>query len=240
MKFLKPSIVLIRPQLPENIGLTARAMYNCGLQELIIVSPREKWPNKKAMDSSANAKLIIKKSKIYDSINKALSNFNFVIATTARNRFLRKPHITNFSYLFKQIPSSKKIAFLFGPEQSGLSNNDLMLSDCIFTIPTSTNNKSLNLSHSVLLVAYKWQEYFKYFKIYNSNNTSDLSDKDSFDKFMHFLKNELNISGFLYPKEKSSIMFNNIQSMFLRANLSKKEIQTLWGMIKIIKKPRKR
>ena len=239
MKTIKPAIILVRPQLPENIGLTLRAMHNCGLDRLILVSPREKWPNKKAIHSAANAKIIIKKVKVFNSINEAVSNYNFIIATSARKRFLRKPHKKDYLSLFKDLPNSKKIAILFGPEQSGLSNNDLMLCDCIFTIPTSFKNHSFNLSHSVLLMAYKWQEYFMHFRVKSSRN-NDVSDKKSFIVFMQYLKNELNNSGFLYPKEKSNSMFNNVQSMFLRANLSKKEIQTLWGMIKVFKNPRKR
>ena len=145
----------------------------------------------------------------------------------------------NIASLFNNFPKTKKTAILFGPEQSGLSNNDLMLCDCIFTIPSSNKNKSLNLSHSVLIMAYKWQEYFKNFKLADSTN-EEISDKKNFDMFMIFLKKELNNIGFLYPKEKSENMFNNIQSMFLRANLSKKEIKTLWGMIKMFQNPIKR
>lgn len=239
MKTIKPTIVLVRPQLPENIGLTVRAMHNCGLDKLVLVSPREKWPNQKAIDTSANAKIIINKTKIFDSINEAVSDYNFVIATSARKRLLRKPHKKDFLTLFKELPNTKKIAILFGPEQSGLSNKDLMLCDCIFTIPTSHINRSYNLSHSVLIMSYMWQENFKHLMLRTSKN-NDLSDKKSFDLFMQYLRNELNNSGFLYPKEKSNSMFNNVQSMFLRANLSKKEIQTLWGMIKMFQNPKKR
>jgi tRNA/rRNA methyltransferase len=239
VKTIKPTIVLVRPQLPENIGLTVRAMHNCGLDKLILISPREKWPNQKAIDSSANAKVIINKTKIFDSINEAVANYNFVIATSARKRFLRKPHKKDFVTLFKELPNTKKIAILFGPEQSGLSNEDLMLCDSIFTIPSSNNNHSYNLSHSVLLMSYMWQEHFRNFMFRVSKN-NDLSDKKSFNFFMQYLRNELNNSGFLYPKEKSNSMFNNIQSMFLRAELSKREIQTLWGMIKIFQNPKKR
>ena len=114
-----------------------------------------------------------------------------------------------------------------------------MLCDCIFTIPVSPGNHSFNLSHSVLLMAYKWQEYFKSFRLKASKN-EDLPDKKNFDVFMKYLRNELDNSGFLYPKTKSNSMFTHVQSMFLRANLSKKEIQTLWGMIKMIQNPRKR
>lgn len=239
MKRFIPSIILVRPQLPENIGLTARAMQNCGLSKLIIVSPREKWPNKIAINASANAKLIIKNAIIYNSVDEAVSKFNFLVALSARNRFLQKPHQNKFDTLFKKIPKFQKFAFVFGPEQSGLSNKDLALCDYIFTIPTHKNNRSLNLSHSVLLISYKWQEYSKIFSL-NPINKEKLSDKKSFNILMKFLKNELDKSGFLFPKEKSPSMFSNIQSMFLRANLSKNEIQTLWGMIKTLKNPRKR
>ena len=105
-------------------------------------------------------------------------------------------------------------------------------------MPLSTKNHSLNLSHSVLLMAYKWQEFFKNFKLVNSK-TKTLSDKKNFGLVMKFLKIELIDSGFLYPKEKSHSMFNNIQSIFLRAQLSKKEIQTMWGIIKTLKYSRK-
>ncbi len=239
MKTIKPTIVLVRPQLPENIGLALRAMHNCGLDDLILVSPKKRWPNQKAIDAAANAKLIIKKVRIFNSINEAVSKYNFVVGTSARKRFLRKPHTKDFFSLFEMSSNSKKIAILFGPEQSGLSNNDLMLCDCIFTIPTFSNNYSLNLAHSVLIMAYKWREYFNNYK-FKSYKNYEISDKKNFDLFMEFLKKELDNSGFLYPKEKSNSMFNNVQSMFLRAKLSKKEIQTLWGMIKVLKNPRKR
>ena len=239
MKTIKPTIVLVRPQLPENIGLTLRAMHNCGLDDLILVSPKKKWPNPKAINAATNAKFIIRKVKVFDSINEAVSNYNFVVATSARKRYLSKPHTKDFLNLFEKLPNYKKIAILFGPEQSGLSNNDLMLCDCVFTIPTFSNNHSLNLAHSVLIMSYKWQEYFMQFT-FKSSKKNDVSDKKSFEVFMEYLKNELNNSGFLYPKEKSNSMFNNVQSMFLRAKLSKKEIQTLWGMIKVFKNPRKR
>jgi len=137
------------------------------------------------------------------------------------------------------MPVNKNIAIIFGPENSGLSNENLMLCDSIFTINLSKTNHSLNLSHSVLIMVYKWHEYF------NKPRTArikknNLSTKKDFDFFMNFLKHELIVSGFIYPKEKTKSMFNNIQSMFLRAQLSKTEIHTLWGMIKTLKNSRKR
>ena len=121
----KPSIILVRPQLPENIGMVARAMDNFGLNKLILVSPREKWPNKISIKSSANSQRIIKGVKIYKNLKSVLGNFDLVIATSNRKRFLNKPSIKNFDNIFDIFPKNKKICIMFGPENSGLSNEDL-------------------------------------------------------------------------------------------------------------------
>jgi len=237
-----PSIILVRPQMPENIGMVARAMDNFGFKSLNLVSPREKWPNELALKSSANSKRIIKNTKIYNNLDQALNNFKFVVSTSNRKRFLNKPYVKNFEELLKEISLHKKIAFVFGPENSGLSNNDLMLSDIIFNIQTSKNNKSLNLSHAVLLMAYKWSEFFTYNKNFSSlypKKIRNIAPKKDFNFFMNFLKKELDEVGFLHPKNKSQSMFNHIQTMFLRNSLSKKELQTLWGMIKKLRDSRK-
>ena len=234
----KPSIILVRPQLPENIGMVARAMDNFGLNKLILVSPREKWPNKISIKSSANSHRIIKGVKIYKNLKSVLGNFDLVIATSNRKRFLNKPSIKNFDNIFDIFPKNKKICIMFGPENSGLSNEDLILADFIFNIQTSNTNNSLNLSHAVLLFAYKWSEFFLFKKNSSKNSKSfnNIANKKDFIYFMNFLKEELKDVGFLYPEHKSKSMFNNIQSMFLRSALSKVEIQTLWGMVKKLRK----
>lgn len=238
MRLIKPSIILIKPQLPENIGLVARAMDNCGLKNLIIVSPREKWPNDIAIKASANSKIIIQKSQIYSSVERALSNFHFVIAMSARKRFLQKPYQSNINQLFEQFPINKKTAILFGPENSGLSNEDLKLADLIFHINTSRSNPSLNLSHAVLLISFAWREFFNLRKQKPKDNklNNKKALKKDFSYFMNFLKKELEEVGFLHPKSKTKSMIENIETMFIRASLSKTEIQTLWGMIKKLRK----
>lgn len=165
MKVNKPSIVLVRPQLPENIGMVARAMDNFGLENLILVNPREIWPNNTAIKSSVNSKEIILKAKVFKSLNNALSKFHFVIATSNRKRFLNKPHENDMEKLFDHFPQNKKTAFLFGPENSGLSNEDLNLADLIFNINTAKSNTSLNLSHAVLLISFNWRNFINIKKI---------------------------------------------------------------------------
>ena len=234
MKINNISIVLVRPQLPENIGLVARAIDNFGFKKLILVKPRDIWPNIKSLNSSANSKSIINNVKVYDNLNDALSKFNYAIATSNRKRYLNKPFYRNTNECFDSIPLNKKIAIVFGPENSGLSNDDLMLCDSILNIELSNSKQSLNLSHAVLLICYALREKFiKSKNHYIKNNLEvNIAKKKDFIFFMNFLENQLKEIGFLYPKEKSKNMFNNIQTMFLRASLSKIEIQTLWGMFR--------
>ena len=238
MTVISPSIILVKPQLPENIGLVARAMDNCGLKNLILVSPREKWPNNLSLQSSGNSKKIILKTKVFETLNKALSSFNFVVATSNRKRFLNKPFQNDFTKLFDKFPKNKKIGILFGPENSGLSNQDLMLADTIFNINSSKTNTSLNLSHAVLLMSYKWREFFVLQQKKSKNNKLNNKQalKKDFLNFMNYLKKELKEVSFLHPKSKSISMFENIQTLFMRSSLSKSEIQTLWGMVKKLRK----
>ena len=154
MKRINPTIILVRPQLPENIGMTARAMDNFGLSKLYLVNPRDEWPNNKAEKSAKHAEGIIKNVQIFSNLEEATSQFNLVIATTNRQRFLTKK-FNNFNKLIKKFNDFKKIAILFGPENSGLSNEDLRLANVIYTIKTAKLNKSLNLSHAVSVISHE-------------------------------------------------------------------------------------
>ena len=189
MKLFKPSIILVKPQLPENIGLVARAMDNCGLSNLIIIKPKKKWPNQLAINASSNSKNIILKTKIYSTLEEALLNFHFVVAMSARKRDLQKPMQDNSQNLFNQFPLNKKIAFIFGPENSGLSNSDLKLADLIFKINTSKTNPSLNLSHSVILIAYAWREFF----ILRKNKPNNNKLNPEIQKIIRTIRRFLNI-----------------------------------------------
>jgi len=239
LKLNKPAIILVRPQLPENIGMVARVMDNFNLKELIIVSPREKWPNKKSLESSKQAKTIIKNTKVFNSLPEALSKFQFVVATTNRKRFLEKKIINSFSSLNRFVKINKNTAILFGPENSGLSNEDLRLANYLFTINTSKKNTSLNLSHAVSIVSFKIYEYFSIHKNRSSNKkniSSGLSNKKELSYFMNYLTNELDEVNFFHPPSKKQSMIDNIYAIFLKACLTKKETNTLWGMVKKLRK----
>jgi len=233
LKKINPTIILVRPQLPENIGMAARVMDNFGLSKLYIVNPRDGWPSKIAENSAKHAKNIIKKVKNFTSLKEAVSKFNLVIATTNRKRFLTKKTYNNFSDLKKKIINFKDTAILFGPENSGLSNEDLRLANYIFTIKTASLNKSLNLSHAVSVISY---ELFN-IKKFNSNFTEnyELANKLELSNFMNVLIKDLDSKSFFNPKEKKESMIDNIYSIYNKMHLSKKELRMLWGMHKKLK-----
>ena len=236
MKKITPTIILVRPQLPENIGMTARAMDNFGFSKLSIVSPRDGWPSQKAESSAKQAKKIINKAKIYNSLDNAISNYDMVIATSNRKRFLTKKTYNNFNLLMKKIKGFNNIAILFGPENSGLSNKDIRLANFLFTIPTHKLNKSLNLSHAVSLISY---EFFISNNVSIKNIKTSINDKVNkleFSNFMNCLISDLDSRGFFHPDEKKDSMVDNIYSIYNKIDLSKKELSMLWGMHKKLKK----
>ena len=235
MKKINPTIILVRPQLSENIGMAARAMDNFGLSKLFIVSPRDGWPSKRAETSAKHADKIINKAKVYDHLDDAVLNFDLVIATSNRKRFLTKKTYDNFNILQKKIIDFKSIAILFGPENSGLSNQDIRLANFLFNIPTNNSNKSLNLSHAVSLMSY---ELSKLNKISTNEKLSSFDRKVTkleLSNFLNFLINDLDSGGFFKPEEKKASMIDNIYSIYNKIDLSKKELRMLWGIHKKLK-----
>ncbi len=231
-----PTIVLVRPQLPENIGMVARVMNNFSLKELILVNPRDNWLNNKSINSAKKANQIISKAKIYSSLNEALKKFTYVIATTNRTRFVNKKSISNFKYISNILNNYKKVAFVFGPENSGLSNEDLRLTDLIFSINTNNRSNSLNLSHAVAIISHNVFELSNLEKSKNKNATNNYANKEQLAKYFDYLFDNLSSKNFFVPREKTNSMKNNIYNIYLKSSLTKKELQTLWGITKKLTK----
>jgi len=232
LRINKPAIVLVRPQLPENIGMVARVMNNFSLNELIIVNPRVGWINDKSINAAKKANSIISKAKVYNTINDALKKFTFVIATTNRNRFLNKKNTNNFKDIINATNDHKKIAIMFGPENSGLSNEDLRLSDIIFSINTNNISNSLNLSHAVAIISYNLFELSRSNIRKSKNKKNNYVNKEQLSKYFDYLFGNLYIKNFFIPKEKTESMKNNIYNMYTKSPYTKKELQTLWGITK--------
>ena len=216
--------------------MVARAMNNFSLKELIIVDPRKDWLNEKSINSAKKANAVITKAKVYSNLEDALKNFSYVIATSNRKRFLNKNSTNNFKNIAQIINDHKKVAIMYGPENSGLSNEDLRLSNMIFSINTNNNNNSLNLSHAVAIMSYNIFELNQSNISKVKNKKNNHVNKGELSKYFDYLFQSLTNKNFFVPKEKTESMKNNIYNIYLKSPLTKKELQTLWGITKKLTK----
>jgi len=220
------SFILHKPQLSENIGACARAIKNFSFNKLLLVDPKPIFPNDKIIATSVGAKDVISKSKVYDNLEKSLSKIDILVATSARFRNKNIKHIS-ISELNK-INYSKKVGFLFGSEASGLSNNEISYADYTLQIPSNKNFRSLNLSHSVIIIAQIVSSLVskKDFKFEKSKKIKTASKKD-INSMLSLCINNLENKGFFHPPEKKPIMLENLRSIFHKLNLSEKETRIL-------------
>ena len=226
MSFSNIFFILNKPQLSENIGACARAMKNFNFSNLVVVDPKPSFPNDKIFATSVGAKDIIKNAKVYKKFEESLSNFDYLIATSSRFRNKNIKHI-NLNDL-KKIDFRKKIGFIFGSEASGLSNYEISYANCTISIPSNEKFRSLNLSHSLILVC---QSLFglinkKKFK-YNKSSKIKEGSKKQIQVMMDQCIKKLDKINFFTPKEKKYIMLENLRNIFYRNDLSEKEIRIL-------------
>jgi len=226
MSFNNISFILHRPQLSENIGACARAIKNFNFKKLVIVNPRPIFPNDKILATSVGAKDVIKNSKVHKTLESAVKKVDYVIATSARFRNKNIKHI-KLDDLVK-ISYNKNVAFLFGSEASGLSNNEISYANYTMQIPTNPDFKSLNLSHSVIIVAHTVANIIKLkdFK-YSKSNKISLASKKDIQAMINLCLNKLDQKNFFKPLEKKPKMLENLRSIFYKMELSEKEIRIL-------------
>ena len=229
--------ILHKPQLSENIGACARAMKNFNFNKLLVVNPKPIFPNDKIIATSVGAKNIINKAKSFENLEKSLKNVDIVIATSARFRNKNIKHIQLED--LKKINYKKKIAFLFGSEASGLSNNEISYSNYTLQIPTNPNFKSLNLSHSLIIIAQYVSSiiYSKVSLFKKSNKVKSASKKEIVAMANLCIKNLEEIN-FFKTKEKKPIMLENLRNIFYRMELSTKETRILSGVFASLGKKR--
>jgi len=222
--------ILVRPQMGENIGSVARAIKNFNIKHLRIVNPRCYWPNQKALATSVGAKDILNTTKVYNSVEKSIEDLDIIFASTSRIRSINKKTISILD-LKNKVKKKIKIGLLFGPEASGLSNDEISCADYLVKIPTNKNFSSLNLSHSAIIFCF---EIFKYFSnkknVYRSSYKSTVAKKSEVNKFLKFIISRLDKKGFLQPDHKRKSMIRNISNIFHRINLSEQEIRILLGI----------
>ncbi|MDB3986767.1 RNA methyltransferase [bacterium] len=226
MLFNNISFILHQPQLSENIGACARAIKNFNFKNLVIINPKPIFPNDKILATSVGAKDIIINSKVYKEMESAVKKVDYVIATTSRFRNKNIKHI-NLNELSK-INFNKKVAFLFGSEASGLSNNEISYANYTMQIPTNPDFKSLNLSHSVIIVAQLVASLIK-LKVskYSKSKKVTLASKKDVQAMLNLCIKNLENKNFFKQLEKKPIMLENLRSIFYRMELSQKESRIL-------------
>ena len=220
------SFILHKPQLSENIGACARAIKNFNFNKLAVINPKPLFPNDKIVATSVGAKEIIKNCKVYDNLELATKNIDYLIATSSRFRNKNIKHI-NLKDLSK-LDFNKKIGFLFGSEASGLSNNEIIYANCTMHIPTNPNFKSINLSHSVIIVAQVVSSLIKLKKTnYKKSQKVKSASKKDIQSMLNLCIQQLESKNFFKPIEKKPIMLENLRSIFYRMELSEKETRIL-------------
>ena len=220
------TFILHKPQLSENIGACARAIKNFNFNKLSIINPKPLFPNDKIVATSVGAKEIIKNCKVYENLESSIKKIDYLVATSARFRNKNIKHI-NLNDLSK-LDFNKRIGFLFGSEASGLSNREIIYANCTMQIPTNPNFKSLNLSHSVIIVA---QVVSSLIKLKKSNYKKSQKVKSASKKDIQAMTNlcikQLEERNFFKPSEKKPIMLENLRNIFYKMELSEKETRIL-------------
>ena len=231
------SFILHKPQLSENIGACARGMKNFNFQKLVVVDPKPIFPNDKILATSVGAKNIINKAKSYENLERSLKNIDIVIATSARFRNKNIKHIQLED--LKKINYKKKIAFLFGSEASGLSNNEISYANYTLQIPTNPDFKSLNLSHSLIIIAqYVSSIINSNVSSFNKSNKVKSASKKEIVAMANLCIQNLEEINFFKSKEKKPIMLENLRNIFYRMELSTKETRILSGVFASLGKKR--
>ena len=231
------SFILHKPQLSENIGACARAIKNFNFKKLVLVNPKPIFPNDKILATSVGAKDIINQSKKYDTLDKALGKIDILIATSARFRNKNIKHI-NLEDL-KKINFNKRVGFLFGSEASGLSNDEVSYANYTLQIPTNPDFKSLNLSHSLIIIAQYVASLIKLKNIpFKKSKKIKSASKKEIQSMLGLCIKNLDEINFFRPKEKRPKMLENLRNIFYKMDLSDKETRILSGVFASLGKKR--
>lgn len=232
----QPAFVLVRPQMGENIGGAARAMWNFGLDRMRIVSPRDGWPNQKAIAMSSGAGRLLDEARVCDGLAEALDDCTYVFATTARRRELTKPVFTPeraMELAREKIAAGEKVAVMFGPERAGLENEDIARANAIVSVPVNPEFASLNLAQCVLLTAYEWRRQ----AVEAEAEAMEMGGTEwatgiEVEKLAEHYEDRLDQAGFFFPPEKAQGMKVNLRNMWSRFPLTRADVQMMHGMLR--------
>ncbi len=234
----QPVFLLVAPQMGENIGAAARAMWNFGLDAMRLVAPRDGWPNPRADAMASGAGRVLDRARVFATTGEAGADLTYVFATTARERAMTKLVVTPEEAMAQaraMIAAGERVGVLFGPERAGLGNADVARANAVVTVPVNPGYGSLNLAQCVLLMAYEWQragagpapaEY--------RTGDNRLASGIEVDRFLQHLTERLDATGFFFPAEKRASMTANLDNLFRRAPLTDADIRILHGVIRAL------
>lgn len=237
-----PVIVLVRPQMGENIGMAARAMRNFGVPALRIVAPRDGWPNAKAVETAAGATAILDSAAIFPDVRSAVADCHFVWATTARARGQGKRVESARAAMAETVAAGDmRHAILFGPERTGLDNEEISLSDAILTFPVDPAYASLNVSQAVLLVAYEWFALAQGGALpFGAKEQGPPAPREMVHSLFDFVELELEQAGFFAPDHKKALMQRNFRNILHRLAMTEQDVRTLRGAFAALVQGRRR
>ncbi|MBK4217311.1 RNA methyltransferase [Paracoccus caeni] len=232
----KPVIILVRPQMGENIGGAARAMLNFGLTEMRLVDPRDGWPNPKAIAmASGAAGRVLDHARIFPTLAEAMTGIEFAFATTARGRDLSKPVYTPATAMEKARSQPGRVAIIFGPERAGLENDDVARANAIVTVPVNPDFPSLNLAQAVLLMGYEWgRDTLPPEPSPHLGRAAGevMADRIEIEKLGDHYEERLDEAGFFFPEAKASSMKLNLRNMWSRLTLTQGDVRVLHGLLR--------
>ncbi len=238
-----PTVILVEPQLGDNVGATARAMANFGLSELRLIKPRDGWPNPRAWVAASGADRVLDQARLFDTVEAAIADCSFVLATTARAHDQAKPVISPEQaarIAAPRIAAGETVGMLFGRERYGLENHEVALADRIVTLPVNPAFASLNLAQAVLVVAYEWFKHISGGVLpFAMPRKSDPAPREQLLAFFRDIERELERVEFFRPPEKRATMTINLRNIFHRMEPTRQDIQTLHGVIMAIAEGRK-
>jgi len=229
----KPVIVLVRPQLGQNIGKAARAMLNFGLTEMRLVAPRDGWPNPNAGPAASGADVVLEQAKVFETVQDAIADCSNVYASTVRRRDLVMPVITPEQMAEEIAASPAPTAILFGPERSGLETEDVALANKIVTVPINPEFGSLNLAQAVILLAYEWSKQSE-LAVPPSKELEAPAPHGDLEGLIGQLEEELDGKGYFHPPSRTQATKNTIRTIFTKTGWSSREVEAIRGIIRAL------
>ena len=231
-----PTMVLVRPQMGENIGAAARAMWNFGLDRMALVAPRDGWPNPAAVAMASGAGRLLDEARLCADLPEALAAADFVLATTARDRDLTKPVFSPEAAMqeaARRIAEGQRVAVLFGPERAGLENEDIARANAIVSVPVNPAFPSLNLAQCVLLMGYEWmRQGADVVPLSQRMAGTDWASSAEIESLARHYEERMEEAGFFFPAHKVASMKVNLRNMWSRLPLTRADVQMLHGMMR--------